>query len=151
MLRIDQYYSAGQVWLLAGHTMQSYQLDRFLHTAILYFISYFQLQALQRLGKGSRSEVAALKREMAFQLSELAPLYATIIMSESDYENTHQDKKFFEGFYETTTEILLQAFPGTRRQVMLEEVRYSRARALELPQQLRVELPVAMTGFGDRQ
>jgi len=40
--------------------------------------------------QGSRTEIQALKREMQFQLSELAPVYATIIMNESDYEHTHQ-------------------------------------------------------------
>jgi len=97
-------------------------MDRFLHTAILYFVAFFQLQALQRSKKAaSRAECAALKREMHHHLQELSPIYATIIMQESDYHHTQQDKKFFEGLYETTTEILMQAFQGQRRQAILEE------------------------------
>jgi hypothetical protein len=39
----------GGVWV--GRNAQSAQMDRFLHTLILYFLSYFQLYALQRSKK----------------------------------------------------------------------------------------------------
>ena len=38
-------------WVGGAMMAQSYQFDRFLHTAILFFVSFFQLQALQRNGK----------------------------------------------------------------------------------------------------
>jgi len=96
-------------------------MNRFLHTFILYFVSFFQLHALKRDSKGTRAEHAALARDMERQLQELAPVYATIIMQESDYHHTEQDKKFFEHLYDAATEILMLAFPGQRRQALLED------------------------------
>jgi hypothetical protein len=54
-------------------------------------------------------------------LKELSPVYAGIVLNESDYLHTVQDTQFFEALYETTTELLLQAFPGSKRQALVVE------------------------------
>eukprot|EP00240_Pyramimonas_obovata_P003804 CAMPEP_0118928128 /NCGR_PEP_ID=MMETSP1169-20130426/5455_1 /TAXON_ID=36882 /ORGANISM="Pyramimonas obovata, Strain CCMP722" /LENGTH=374 /DNA_ID=CAMNT_0006870037 /DNA_START=121 /DNA_END=1241 /DNA_ORIENTATION=- len=96
-------------------------MDRFLHTAILYFVALFQLESLISEERGTKADHAALKREMECYIQDLSPIYAMIIMQESDYHHTAQDKKFFEQLYETATEILLQAFPGSHRQQKVEQ------------------------------
>ncbi|KAK3246717.1 hypothetical protein CYMTET_43757 [Cymbomonas tetramitiformis] len=106
-------------------------MDRFLHTAILYFVARFQFQALQRRGKsgGTASPpkgdynkmLEQQQREYETHLQDLAPIYAQIIMQESDYEHTQQDKLFFESLYEVTNQILQEAFAGQKKQSELEE------------------------------
>lgn len=99
-------------------------MDRFLHTAVLYFVAKFQLQALQTCGKGQHQSMQAgpndtkqateLEQEMEASFAQLAPLYAHIIMTQSDYEHTQQDKLFFESLYEATNLVLQEAFAGQR-------------------------------------
>eukprot|EP00899_Mesostigma_viride_P026522 jgi/Mesvir1/7054/Mv09170-RA.1 len=48
-------------------------------------------------------------------LEELGPIYSLIIMTESDYAHTQQDKLFFESFYEAVNQIMQDAFVGQRR------------------------------------
>mmetsp|Transcript_29504 Transcript_29504/g.35836 ORF Transcript_29504/g.35836 Transcript_29504/m.35836 type:complete len:315 (-) Transcript_29504:533-1477(-) len=105
------------------HFFKSALLDRFLHTAILYFVSRFQYDALQRRAKRNSPDknLEAARVETEGHLQELAPIYAQIIMQESDYEHTQQDKLFFESLYESTNMILQEAFSGQRKQKELEE------------------------------
>mmetsp|Transcript_30676 Transcript_30676/g.99785 ORF Transcript_30676/g.99785 Transcript_30676/m.99785 type:complete len:298 (-) Transcript_30676:96-989(-) len=107
-------------------------MDRFLHTMVLYFVSKFQLMALARRkeqagkeagsavpGKGKAPET--LERELEGHTEELARIYATIIMTQSDYEHTQQDKFFFESLFEATNQILQEAFSEQRKGYELEE------------------------------
>jgi len=71
--------------------------------------------------QGQGEEHRALQQEMGMLLRELSPVYAGIILNESDYLHTQQDTQFFEALYETTTDLLLQAFPGSKRQALVVE------------------------------
>lgn len=61
-----------------------------------------------------------LKEETEQYMEELASAYAQIILTQSDYRHTQHDKFFFEALYESTHQILVDAFAGHRRGNELE-------------------------------
>jgi len=107
-------------------------MDRFLQATLLYFISRFQHQMVSRrqeiYGNAKDGTTFAingrsldqLKKETERHMEDLAAAYAQIILTQSDYRHTQHDKFFFEALYESTHQVLIDAFAGHRRGNELE-------------------------------
>ena len=61
-----------------------------------------------------------LSQDTEQYMEELAAAYAHIILTQSDYRHTQHDKFFFEALYESTHQVLIDAFAGHRRGNELE-------------------------------
>jgi len=95
--------------------------DKFISTSILYFVAYFQHSTIaKKPGLHSEAKLQSLKHEMEERMDELGPLYSKILLTQSDYVHTQQDKVFFESLYEACHQILLEAFAGQRKSQELE-------------------------------
>ena len=95
--------------------------DQFISTLILYFVALFQGMALDHKKEFyDQATMNKVQREAQLQMERLGPLYARIIMTQSDYKHTQQDKLFFESLYEACNQILQDTFSGQRRMQELE-------------------------------
>ena len=61
-----------------------------------------------------------LSQDTEQYMEQLAAAYAHIILTQSDYRHTQHDKFFFEALYESTHQVLIDAFAGHRRGNELE-------------------------------
>ncbi|XRB03363.1 hypothetical protein NFJ02_17g27170 [Pycnococcus provasolii] len=94
-------------------------LRAFEGTAPTKFRTFFKTQTMDRWLKACARYVGARidKRDHdadAELENNLAPLYAHMLLSMSDYVNTQRDKLFFESLYEATNQVLREAFAATR-------------------------------------
>lgn len=55
------------------------------------------------------------------ELKRLAPIYATVLLTLSDFTNTQKDKLFFESFYEATNQVLREAFASSQKVAEAEQ------------------------------
>eukprot|EP00741_Cyanophora_paradoxa_P023664 tig00021612_g22858.t1 len=102
-------------------------LDRFLRNAHGYFTRLFEIEAFrERLAKnpanaaGLEREVAARQAEMEGHLKEMAGIYASIILAQSNFEKTQQERLFFETLFDFANRVLYTCFKDKKQWIVIE-------------------------------
>eukprot|EP00736_Rhodelphis_marinus_P003244 Rmarinus@m.12786 len=89
--------------------------NRFLSSALLYFSALFklenQLEALNKQPTASLQEMVENQKQIAHKtLRELSRVYATVILEQSDWRKTQQERQFFELLYDFTNRVMFTIF-----------------------------------------